>query len=134
MKKLNKRIKAKLQSNAGESIGEVLIALLIAALALTMLASVITTTARLIKESRTHMDDYYDASNLLASKSSGTNIAVGAVKVEIKTTSGSPVGNQAVLLRKPETEAQYANGIKASAYKISDTLSGKSEVIAYYLP
>ncbi len=67
MKKLRASLSKKLKGNAGESIAEVLIALLIAALALTMLASVITTAARTITKSKEQMDAYYTANEWLSS-------------------------------------------------------------------
>ncbi len=66
MKTIKKRIIDKLKAQAGESIAEVLIALLIAALALTMLASVISTSARIINQSKSKMAAYYDANDGLA--------------------------------------------------------------------
>ncbi len=65
MKKLKSCLSKKLKGNAGESIAEVLIALLIAALALTMLASVITTAARTITRNKKQMDAYYAANEWL---------------------------------------------------------------------
>ncbi len=66
MKKLRASLSKKLKGKAGESIAEVLIALLIAALALTMLASVITTAARTITKSKEQMDAYYTANEWLS--------------------------------------------------------------------
>ena len=60
-----KRVKQKLKSDVGESIAEVLIALLIAALALTMLASVISTSARMISQSKDKLENYYAANEEL---------------------------------------------------------------------
>ena len=59
MKKLIKKLK----SSSGESIGETLVALLIAALALLMLAVAITATTRIITNSSEKVDDYFDKSN-----------------------------------------------------------------------
>ena len=59
MKKLIKKLK----SSSGESIGETLVALLIAALALLMLAVAITATTRIINNSSEKVDDYFDKSN-----------------------------------------------------------------------
>ncbi len=66
MKKLKSSLSKKLKGNAGESLAEVLIALLIAALALTMLASVITTAAKTITQSKKQMDAYYAANEWLS--------------------------------------------------------------------
>ena len=61
MDRLRSKLSKKLKGNAGETIAEVLIALLIAALALTMLASVITTTVKMVNENKRKMNDYYMA-------------------------------------------------------------------------
>ncbi len=68
MKKIKTKITSKLKSNAGESLAEVLIALLIAALALTMLASVITTSSRIITQTKEKMKIYYEANNSLSAQ------------------------------------------------------------------
>ena len=60
----NKFLK-KLKSNHGESIAEVLVALLISSLALVMLASMISTTASLTLRSKDRMTDYYKANTIL---------------------------------------------------------------------
>ena len=54
-----KNIRKKLKSTAGESLAEVLIALLISALALVMLAEMINASANMIMRSRKTMEDYY---------------------------------------------------------------------------
>lgn len=51
----------KLKSQKGETISETLVALLISALALTMLAGAITASANLVEKSRTKMGSYYAA-------------------------------------------------------------------------
>ena len=60
---MKRRIRKKLKSQAGESIGEVLIALLISSLALVMLASMISATNNMVKNSDTAMKDYYACCN-----------------------------------------------------------------------
>ena len=59
MKDFKQRASRKLRNNAGESIGETLIALLISALALVMLAGAISSTARMITKSDKQMGKYY---------------------------------------------------------------------------
>ena len=54
-------IKRKLHSNAGESIGETLIAVLISALALVILAGAIGAASRIITRSNTAVKLHYDA-------------------------------------------------------------------------
>lgn len=60
-----KQITKKLRSKAGESLAETLVAVLVIALALTMLAGMITSTANIVKASEDKMDDYYKISQEL---------------------------------------------------------------------
>ncbi len=82
MKKLKSSLSKKLKGTAGESIAEVLIALLIAALALTMLASVISTAARTITRSKQQMDAYYAANEWLSAHASSDTDASWTVTVK----------------------------------------------------
>ena len=83
--------KKKILSNVGDSIAEVLIALLISSLALVMLASMITTSSKLITGSKTKMKDYYAATSVLNSfdesempADNGFTLNNGTSAVEIK--------------------------------------------------
>lgn len=62
---------SKLRSQAGETIGETLIALLISALALTMLAGAISTAANLITKSEIVMTNYYGGLTALGDPNKG---------------------------------------------------------------
>lgn len=66
-------LRAKLCSRRGESITEVLVAIVVSGLAILMLATVIATAASTNSSSRTVMEDYYAANNQLveASESNG---------------------------------------------------------------
>lgn len=55
-----KQIKNKLTSSKGESIAEVMVASLIAALALLLLATMIMSSTHLVQKSEKTMDDYYN--------------------------------------------------------------------------
>ena len=79
---MKKLIRGKLNSRKGESIAEVLVALLIAALALVMLASMITSSSSMIKSSRIKMQDYYTANNALETRT-GTTAGTGTVTIKI---------------------------------------------------
>ena len=83
-----KRVKQKLKSDAGESIAEVLIALLIAALALTMLASVISTSARMITQSKEKLEKYYAANEELNTRThdSSKNLTTTGTGKEVTVT------------------------------------------------
>lgn len=74
MKDFKQRAVRMLTSNAGESIGETLIALLISALALVMLAGAISSTARMITASDKQMGKYYNGDdNLVKQTTQGGN-------------------------------------------------------------
>ena len=60
-----KIIKRKLSGRAGETIGEVLVALLISTLALMILAGMISATARIVRTSEEKMGEYYTANAAL---------------------------------------------------------------------
>lgn len=60
MNKTNERIRNKIRSTKGETISETLVALLIAALALVMLAGVVSSASRIVTQSRESLDAYYD--------------------------------------------------------------------------
>lgn len=89
MKKQKSRLFAKLKSNAGESLGEVLIALLIAALAMTMLASVISSASRILTNSHKAIDEYYEANDVIANQT-----ADPSKTMSIKLTLKSPGSGQ----------------------------------------
>ena len=80
-----KKLFQKLNSCRGESIGEVLVALLISALALVMLAGMISASSRMITKSKTELKEYYDANAALNSESSSG--IDGAVS--LKTSGGT---------------------------------------------
>lgn len=65
---MKQRILRKLSSNAGESIGETLVALLISALALMMLAGAVTSAMRVVTRSKRSMDEYYQVNNAVAAR------------------------------------------------------------------
>lgn len=59
-------VSKKLKGQSGETLTETLVALLIAALALTMLAGMISSTTRIVTQSKTTMKSYYDKNNMIA--------------------------------------------------------------------
>lgn len=65
MKKMKAAIAGKLKGNKGETLAEVLISMLIAALALTMLAYAITSTARIVNKNKKKMELYYQANDAI---------------------------------------------------------------------
>lgn len=86
---MNGRVKKKLFSQAGETIAETLIALLVSALALVMLAGAIGTAARIISQSETKMQQYYQANNTLASPGTGEEGKKGTATIGFTKSGGS---------------------------------------------
>ena len=66
MKQFKEKLKKKAYSKEGETIGEVLVALLISALALLMLAGAITSSSRIITTSKNTMNTYYSNAETVA--------------------------------------------------------------------
>ena len=85
MKRLKARIAAKLKGNRGESLAEVLISLLIAALAMTMLAYAISSTSRIITKSKEKMEKYYQANEGVTTN----NVVKDSNNVELVSSSES---------------------------------------------
>lgn len=86
LRKIMKILK-KIKRKDGETLVETLVALLIAAIGLTILASMITTTSRLVKTSKDKMDTYY-SKNIALDNPSGTGTSK-KVTVEF-SGAGSP--------------------------------------------
>lgn len=96
-----KKILTKLRSSAGESIAETLIALLISALAMMLLAGMISSTNNLVRTSETKMNNYYDDTQ----KTTGTaDISIQIVETndsgEEVTGTGSTVEKIAIEYRE----------------------------------
>ena len=68
--------KKKLRSRAGETLAETLVALLVASIGLTMLASMINSSARLITKSRSVLRDYYAENNKLEERAEAGNFEI----------------------------------------------------------
>lgn len=64
-----KKLRDRLRSRAGESIGEVLVALLISVLGLMLLAGMIAASTRMVQRNRESMNAYIDGGNKLAEQS-----------------------------------------------------------------
>ena len=69
---------AKLKAVSGETMVETLVSILISALALLVLATVISTSVRLVDNSRKHMNEFYEAeSNLPDATPSTETLTLG---------------------------------------------------------
>ena len=110
------RIRRKIQSNTGESIAETLVAVLLIALALTMLAAMISSTANMVKTSETKMNEYYKANAALETFAA----SVEPIDVAITVTNSSGVASSA------EIESPKVDCISNNAFS-------KTPVVAYRL-
>ncbi len=105
-----KKIGKKLCSQAGESIAETLVAVLVIAVALTMLASMISATVSMVKTSEAKMDDYYKANAALETLDADDPLAVTltvSIKGDAEVESVSAVGAKNNVLSKPVIAYRY---------------------------
>ena len=103
------RLMKRLRSESGESIAEVLVALLIAAVALMMLASMISSTVSIVNKSKTKMDEYYQKNAILELQTSPT------------ATPSLTIQNESSTVQETPTVELYENGTfnkKVYAYQI----------------
>ena len=92
--KRSSRIFRRLKRRSGESIGEVLISVLISAVALVMLASMITTSAGLVKTGKDKLQQYYVGQDALTQYSETDvpeGVSIAADSVTIRQEGGSEV-------------------------------------------
>lgn len=83
-----KKLKRKLRSKRGESLTEVLIALLISGIAMMMLASMIATTQRIVTKTKSSTKEYVGGNNKLVEKSSDALSGSGNVEFDLMDGSG----------------------------------------------
>ncbi len=118
MKNLQLKLAAKLKNNAGESLAEVLIALLIAALALTMLASVISSAGNILTRSQKVLDEYYEANEALANQEiDETNTMKIQLSLDAKTV-GIEAGELYLLSEDTTTEVCWFENSKVGDFSV----------------
>jgi len=128
MKRLKARIAAKLKGNAGESLSEVLISLLIAALAMTMLAYAISSTSRIVTRSKDKMEKYYLANegvttNNVVKDSNNVELVSSAESTFTLTADDGTEGGATVKLMDNQNVVLYTN----------KEAGNKNKVISYKL-
>ena len=69
MKRLYSSVIGKIKSQVGESIGEVLVALLISSIGLTLLAMMVSSSSRMVERSKSTVHEYVLQSNALEDQS-----------------------------------------------------------------
>ena len=109
---LKKKILKKIKNNSGETITEVLVALLISVLSLTLLAGMIAASVSMTDKSRKNITEYYSAENALEQK-------LGGQSQNTETVSFKDGNNDVKLSKSSITVYVYSNG---------DT---KNEVLSY---
>lgn len=114
------RAAQKLKSRSGETISELLIALLISSLALTMLAGMITASSRIVRNSMKSMENYVEQENGIVSRSEDGS--PGTLTVSVTPKDGGETA------RKLTDEDPY-NYISVTYYKT--VAFGKVPVITY---
>lgn len=77
-------MKRKLHSQAGESIGETLVAVLISALALVILAGAIGAATRIITRSNTAVKEHYDADATRATSATVSSTLITGLENSLK--------------------------------------------------
>lgn len=110
---LNNIRSGKLRSKAGETITETLVALLIAALALTMLAGAISSAATIIKHNRTVFNEYYSENEKLMRMSSTSEKAT----VTITDKNGNAGSNSFTVGVDTYTNSRLSTPV--TAYKVT---------------
>lgn len=131
MKRLRENLSKKLKGNAGESLAEVLIALLIAALALTMLASVISSAARMINQSKETMANYYLANDALTTHVTNALVDSGELKLTIKQKAGEDYTSAKNLISSTENMVitYYVNKV----LDVKEADGSTTKVVAFWL-
>jgi hypothetical protein len=116
---LRAKLADKLKNTAGESLSEVLIALLIAALAMTMLASAISSTSKILTKSKTSLESYYAENDKVAEQKavSGTG---GTKTTKVKLT---------LVASESATSANYTVG----EVFLAGTGENQAQVDVYYI-
>ncbi len=126
---MKKKLLEKLRSRRGESIAEVLVAMLISAVALVLLASMIVSSSRLILRSRDRMAEYDAANNALAVMSADEDddaddlLIVRTGTVQVKDTANTAVnltGASGAGISVKVYENKGYGGKSVIAYKITE--------------
>jgi len=123
-----KKLRMKLKSTRGETLAETLAALLIAALALTMLASVIGSTGKILQKSQRKLEEYYRENDRLAAQEE-EEAEAETIRIILTVRSpaageGDHTGGEVFLTGERRAEALYY---------VNDTLGEEKKVISYCL-
>ena len=89
--KVFKSVKKRLKNNSGESITEVLVALLISALALVLLAGMINASSNLITNSKDKISSYVEKENSIVEQGSGGDSGTVDMGIKLSDNGGSSI-------------------------------------------
>ncbi len=84
-----KKLKIKLRSKRGESLTEVLIAVLVSGIALMLLASTIAATKTIVTRSKAATQDYVGGNNQLVEKKTETVSGAGNIEFDVMDSVGN---------------------------------------------
>ena len=123
-----KKLGSKLKSSRGEALAETLAALLIAALALTMLAAAISSTGKILQNSQRKLEAYYRENDKLSAQEEG-DAEADAIRIVLMLSSpaagqGNYTGGEVFLT------GDRRAGVR---YYVNDILGEEKKVIAYCL-
>ena len=118
MKKRLHTLGAKLKSRAGDSLAEVLIALLISALAIVMLANMIVVSTTMVNRSKDYFDTYYKANNVLSAHGGGD--ATGTVSLKNGENSVYLVGNTSDTAITYHVNTSAPDGTPVISYEVKN--------------
>ncbi len=122
------RAAQKLKSRSGETISELLIALLVSSLALTLLAGMITAASRIVRNSMKSMENYVEHENWIVSRPDDVPPEIPDMKAEGTLTVSIPKDDGTESVRKL-TDEDPNNYINVTIYKT--VAFGKVPVITY---
>ncbi len=120
--KAGKKLINRLRSRAGESIAEVLVAVLISALGLAILAGMVAASSNMVTKSKSAMQTYIQEENKLAAQS-GTG-STGSISMK--------VGESAKAVRLPDSSASEGEGYPVAVNYFSTEANNKT-LVSYSL-
>ena len=83
------KLKNKLKSKKGETITETLVSVLIAAAAMILFASMITSSQRILQKNESIMNEYYDGEEKMEAKMASSGTAGGSTTGAVAGTEGA---------------------------------------------
>jgi Rod binding domain-containing protein len=124
-----KKLRSRLRSKKGESIAEVLVAVLLSAIGLTMLATMISATSKMVIRSRNLTKEYVEQNNQLVEKAD-TSTRTGSVQVR-RVDDDSSVATPIRLYDDPTANEEDASYFDIPVKYYVNSRVGNVEVTSY---